>query len=95
MFDLHHIFYGLLFIVIGVVSLKYNYQLVGFTGHPEWIESKLGSGSTYAVYKMLSVLIILGAIIYMIGAGDAVMNWLLSPIAGFFHGGGSGPTTTP
>ena len=78
---IQNFFAGLLAVVIGVVSLKYNYQLVGFTGRQDWIESKLGSGSTYLAYKMLSVLLVVGGLIFAVGLGSKVEGWLLAPLA--------------
>lgn len=75
---------GLLAAGAGALALKYNFQLVNLTGHQDWIESKLGAGSTYGVYKIVSVLLALGGVIYAVGLGDAVFGWLFSPLKGFF-----------
>lgn len=75
---------GILVAAAGALALKYNYQLVGFTGHQDWIESKLGAGSTYGVYKILSILLAIGGVIYAVGLGDATFGWLLSPLNGIF-----------
>lgn len=84
-FTLSGFIIGLLVAGAGALALKYNFQLVNMTGHQDWIESKLGAGSTYGVYKILSVLIALGGVIYAVGLGDAVFGWLLSPFEGLFQ----------
>jgi hypothetical protein len=76
---------GMLFLALGVVSLKYNYQLVGITGNISWVEKYLGGGSTYAFFKMLSVVLCLGGFLYMTGLSDPVFRWMLSPLAQFFQ----------
>jgi hypothetical protein len=80
-----HLLLGLVAVVLGAVALKYNYQLVGFTGHIEFVERYLGYGSTYAFVKMMSVVVILGGLMYMFGLFTPVFGWLLSPLARFFH----------
>lgn len=77
---LTHIIFGLIFVVLGALGLKYNYQLVGFTGEVGFIENKLGSGSTYGVFKLLSVLLCLGGFLYMTGLMDPILHWALSPL---------------
>lgn len=81
---LERIIYGTLAIVVGTVMLKYNFQLVGFTGRLDWVESKLGAGTTYLAYKLLALLIITGAILYITGWGDEALNMLLSPLLNIF-----------
>lgn len=68
----------------GVAALKYNYELVGFTGHIDFVERYMGGGSTYLFVKMVSVLAILGGIIYILGLGDDMLSLILSPIINLF-----------
>ena len=75
---------GLLATALGVVSLKYNYQLVGFTGSIGFVERYLGAGSTYFFLKMLSVILVIGGLLYMTGLGAPVLTWLLTPLANLF-----------
>ncbi|HSH31578.1 MAG TPA: hypothetical protein VK963_02815 [Candidatus Saccharimonadales bacterium] len=81
---IQQIIYGTLAIIIGTITLKYNFQIVNNTSRLEWIESKLGAGSTYLVYKLLSLLLIFGGILYLTGFGDDALEWLLRPIANLF-----------
>ncbi len=82
-----HLLLGLIAVILGGVTLKYNYQMIGFTGHIEYVERYLGYGSTYAFAKIMSVLVIIGGFMYMFGLFDPVFGWLLSPLARFFHPG--------
>ena len=84
MFSLAHLFYGIIAVAIGTLLLKYNYQLVGFTGRQDWIEDHLGSGTTYLAYKLFAIVIVLGGVAYATGLGDPVMRTLLSPLKSFF-----------
>ncbi|HVE80981.1 MAG TPA: hypothetical protein VNA68_02470 [Candidatus Dormibacteraeota bacterium] len=81
---LTQILLGSLAIALGIVGLKYNYQLVGFTGHIGWVERYLGGGSTYGFVKLLSVLLILAGIIYMTGLHKPVLDFLLAPLIQMF-----------
>ena len=75
-------------VVLGVVGVKFNYQLVGFTGSIEWVERYLGGGSTYAFLKIVAVCLSIGGFMYMFGLFSPVERWLLSPLAQFFHASG-------
>ncbi len=81
---IQRIIFSLIAIALGVVSLKYNYQLVNNTVRLDFIESKIGPGSTYLVYKILSVALVLGGLLYLTGFSPAVLDWLVAPIANAF-----------
>jgi hypothetical protein len=86
MFTWPHFFAGILLTAVGVALLRFNFQIVGYTGRQDWIESKMGSGSTYFVYQVFAIIITLGGLIYAAGFGDNVLNWLFSPLKGVFSG---------
>lgn len=73
-------FIGLLFIIAGVLALKFNYRLTNSFSKNNIFEQKLGSGSTYLVFQIASVGAILWGIITMFGLGDNVLNFLLDPL---------------
>ncbi len=77
--------YGILAIAIGTILLKYNFRLVNYTGRQDWIESKLGSGSTYLAYKLFAVIIVVGGILAITGLGAGLLRWALSPFHQFFN----------
>lgn len=75
---------GLILVVIGGVSLKYNYLLVNNTFRLERVETLMGSGSTYLVFKLISMLLIIAGIATMAGFTDDILNWAASPLRQFF-----------
>ncbi len=87
MFSVANFFYGIAAIGIGIITLKYNYQIVGLTGHPQWIVAKLGQGSTYLVYKLLSILLIVFGLLLALGLADDFFLWLFSPIKNYLPKG--------
>jgi hypothetical protein len=87
MFSFADLIYGLIMVGLGIVGLKYNYQIVGFTGSQDWIESKLGAGSTYLGYKLLALLLIIFGLLLATGLADPVFRSILSPLKGVFSVG--------
>jgi len=81
---IQHFLLGLFLLAAGVVSLKFNYQLVGITGSISWVEKYLGGGSTYFFFKMLSIIACIVGSLYMTGLATPFFDWLLSPLAVFF-----------
>lgn len=81
---IQQILVGAIAIAIGVVTLKYNFQ-IGNMIKLQWIESKVGSGSTFLVFKLLSILLVLAGIVYMAGFGDDIIDWATAPLQGLFR----------
>ena len=75
---------GLMAVGVGILLLKFNFQVVGFTGRQDWIESKLGSGSTYFAYKIFALMVIFGGSLYATGLGTPFFTWFLSPLTSLF-----------
>lgn len=69
----------------GVVGLKYTFQIVGFTGKPSWIEYRMGSGSTYTVYKLISVLIALWGILYLTNTSHFITDPIGNSLRNIFR----------
>jgi hypothetical protein len=86
MFTLAHFIYGIIMVGIGIITLKFNYQIVGFTGRQDWIESKLGGGSTYLAYKLFALLLVVFGLLLATGLIDPVLNGLLGPLRTAFGG---------
>ncbi len=49
-------------IIVGIVMVIYNFQIVRIFGHQDWAERYLGSGGTYAAWKIVGVIFIIGGI---------------------------------
>lgn len=80
------IFFGLLAISLGIAGLKFNFQLVNGMARLDFFERNFGGGSTYLVYKLGSIALVIGGILYLTGFGPAVLSWLVAPLANFFPG---------
>lgn len=70
---------GLIIIAAGVMTLIKNYQVAN-TIPLRWFEQKMGSGSSYTLWKVISVVLVFAGLTVMFGFGDNLMAWLLSPI---------------
>ena len=84
MFSWSHLFVGLIVTAVGVLLLRYNFKIVGYTGRQDWIESKLGSGSTYFAYQIFAIIVTVGGLLYATGLGNGVLTWIFSPLQGIF-----------
>lgn len=72
--------WGIVWIVIGLVLIKYAYTLVGFFGHIPWAEQHIGGGGTYTLYKIVGVVVIVLAMLYMFNA----IGFIFSPFGSVF-----------
>jgi hypothetical protein len=84
MFTLAHFFYGIVIIALGVAGLKYNYQIVNYTGRQDWIEDKLGGGSTFLAYKLFAFLAVIVGILLAFGLINPVLETIFSPLKSAF-----------
>jgi hypothetical protein len=82
---IQRILVGLLLIGIGTVSLKYSNQIVDMFGHLPSLERKLGAGSSYAVIKFLSVLIVLFGCLYLTNTHGPVLRFIFAPLQDIFR----------
>ena len=76
---------GLFMIVVGVVLLMKNYQVTN-SMPLHFFEQKLGSGSSYMIWKILSILLIFVGFTVMFGFYDEVLTWMLSPLTNLISG---------
>ena len=78
------ILWGLFWIGIGFLMIRYTFVLVQTFGKINWAETHMsgGLGGTYTLYKLIGVLIIFLAFMYMFGLIDK----LVGPIAPYFSG---------
>lgn len=71
--------------VIGVAFVKYTFWIHNMTGPQDWLERYTGSGSTYGIYKLFGVFIVLTGLLVASGFGNNVMSFLFSPLANLFR----------
>lgn len=64
--------------------VKYNFKLVGITGRQDWIEDKLGSGTTYLAYQIFAVAIVIIGIALATGLGNNLGHFITDPLKSFF-----------
>jgi uncharacterized membrane protein SpoIIM required for sporulation len=86
-FTLSGLLWGVIFIIVGTISLKFNYQLVGFTGRQDWVEQRLGAGSTYLFFKLVSIFMVIFGLLSVTGLGIPLLQWVLSPLSNLFNQG--------
>lgn len=84
MFTLAHFFYGIIIIALGIVGLKFNYQIVNYTGRQNWIEDKLGGGSTFLAYKLFALLMVVIGLLLAVGLINPVLTSVFSPFKALF-----------
>lgn len=83
---LGQILLGLIIIAAGVMTLIKNYQVAN-TIPLRWFEQKMGAGSSYTLWKVISVLLVFSGLTVMFGFGDNLMAWLLSPVTNMVNPG--------
>lgn len=70
---------GLIMIGVGVLLLKNNYQVANNL-RISFAEQHMGSGGSYLLWKILSVVLIIAGLTVMFGFYDNVLGWILSPL---------------
>ncbi len=83
---LSRIIFGLLAIGVGITGLKYNFAVTNTFPRLQFFERNLGGGSSYGIYKIICIVLVIGGILYMTGFGPTIMGWLLAPLSGLFPG---------
>jgi hypothetical protein len=78
---------GLIAIVVGTLGLRYNFAMTNTFPRLEFFERNLGAGSSYGVYKIICLVLVIGGILYMTGFGPGILSWLLSPLVNLFPSG--------
>src|SRR5690606_7425202 len=72
--------FGLLIVAIGVVMLKFNFQVSNMFSHNNVFERYMGSGATYFVMQVMSVLAVIFGLLMMFSLHDNLLSWLTSPL---------------
>jgi hypothetical protein len=77
-----HIIWGIVWIVIGVLIIKYVHGIVETFGKITWAEIHLGGGAggTYTLWQIVGIVIILLGFLYMFGG----LGFLLKPLVPLF-----------
>ena len=88
MFSITGLLVGLAMVVSGLLFLKFTFWIHNTTGPQQWIERYLGSGSTYGVYKIFGVFLVIVGVLVGTGFGDNVMGFFFAPLVNIFRAGG-------
>lgn len=72
--------FGLLIIGVGVLMLKFNFQVSNMFSHNNVFERYMGSGATYFVMQVVSVLAVIFGLLMMFSLHDNLISWLVSPL---------------
>ncbi len=68
------IFWGILGIIVGFLMIYKNVSLVSFTGKNSWAEKFLGPGGTFTFYKIIGILVIVVAFLYLTGGLNNIIT---------------------
>lgn len=74
--------WGIITILIGIAVIRYSFQITNTFGKIGWAENHLGGGlgGTYAMWKLVGVLVCILALLYMFGS----IGWLVRPLGPVF-----------
>ena len=70
---------GAILIAVGIITIIKNYQVANSLPL-RWLESKIGPGSSYMLWKLFSIVLIFAGFSVMFGFADNILTWLFSPI---------------
>ena len=70
---------GLLIMGVGVATLAKNYQVTNSIPLA-FFEQKMGPGSSYLIWKLISVLLVIVGLTTVFGLHTAIIEFILSPL---------------
>jgi hypothetical protein len=70
--------WGIIWITIGVLLIRYTFQITNLFGKVDWAERHLSSGfgGTYAMYRIVGVIVIILAFLFMFGSAGFITDFL-------------------
>jgi hypothetical protein len=76
--------WGVITIIIGMLVMRYNFQITNTFGKVGWAENHLGGGlgGTYVMWKLVGLLLVILGLLYMFN----VMGFILDPLTPLFGG---------
>jgi hypothetical protein len=87
MFSFSHLLIGIGFVVAGILMVKYTFAIMNMTGRQEWIEKYTGGGTTYGIFKLFGIVLVLVGLLFATGFGNNLMEFLFSPLVHIFAPG--------
>ena len=76
---LGQILLGLIMIAIGILLLKFNYQVANNL-RISFAEQHMGAGGSYLLWKIMAIVLVLAGLAVMFGIGDNILEFMLSPL---------------
>jgi hypothetical protein len=80
MFSFSHLLIGIGLVVAGILMVKYTFAIMNMTGRQEWIEKYTGGGTTYSIFKLFGIVLVLVGLLFATGFGNNLMDFLFSPL---------------
>jgi hypothetical protein len=77
-------FFGLIVMAIGVLMLKYNYQISNMF-NVDMFSRVLGSGGTFLIMQLVAILVLLFGFLLAFSLHDDILGWLFSPLDNLFR----------
>jgi hypothetical protein len=76
--------WGIIWVAVGIAVMRYNFTIVQLFGRVEWAERNLGGGfgGTYVLWKLVGLLIVILAMLYMFNA----VGFIVGPLSPVFPG---------
>jgi cell division protein FtsX len=72
-------FAAIIGIILGLLYLKYNFQITRLLGPFATVEQYLGPGSTYGFHKIIALIIIIGSIMWALGTFQSALQQIVGP----------------
>jgi hypothetical protein len=85
MFSSNGLLIGVGLVIAGVLFVRFTFRLANITGPQFWLERYTGSGSTYGIYKIFGVVLVILGLLVATGFGNDVLSYLLSPFKSAIH----------
>ena len=79
---LQHVLLGAIFAAFGFGVIYFAHWIVNNVAPIPWAERHIASGSSYGVYRLTGLVIMIGGLLYMIGQLDNVLRFLFGWLGG-------------
>jgi hypothetical protein len=73
---------GLIFVGLGVLTLKFNQGFSNSLGTPSFVAKYFGPGREYSFYKLVSILLMFIGGLFIFGLWGPLMDFLFAPLRG-------------
>ena len=53
-------------VIVGVICMKYNYQITQLFGYNDLAEKYLRAGGTYSMWRLIGLILVVASVIYVL-----------------------------